>query len=115
MRLGYNRFQQWLAPASQDKNYVGEIGINGVVTDKYVRGPPNITISNLMAIGTHPYSPSRPTTNTFEVLLLTAVASILHWAARPARTGIPGHAGRAGPGAGSCLAACIRRVQADQP
>ncbi|MFB3902689.1 MAG: carboxypeptidase regulatory-like domain-containing protein [Acidobacteriota bacterium] len=65
VRAGYNRFQQFLRCEARRRDWIGEIGINGALRDGATWGPPNVS-SNMSGVGCFQFSPSTPTSNTFE-------------------------------------------------
>lgn len=67
-RFGANSYYQGGEPQAHNINYVGEIGINGVLDDPSVWGVPTINVTGMSSVGDFPYFPSRPVTNDFEYL-----------------------------------------------
>lgn len=65
-RFGFNRYRQYLSQQGIGTNYVGQIPLNGALQDPATWGQPNIYITGMSAAGTFQYSPSIPTTNTFQ-------------------------------------------------
>jgi len=77
-RFGANMYYQGGQPQAHNINYVGEIGINGVLDDPAVWGAPTINVSGMSSAGSFPYFPSRPTTNDFEYLDTLSIVKGAH-------------------------------------
>jgi hypothetical protein len=67
MRFGFNRYVQFLSQQGIGTNFVGEIPLNGALQDPATWGQPNVYITGMSAAGTFQFSPSIPTTNTFQI------------------------------------------------
>ncbi|MCI0625787.1 MAG: carboxypeptidase-like regulatory domain-containing protein [Acidobacteria bacterium] len=77
-RIGYNRFRQVLQTELRDRDLISEIGIEGALREPLTWGPPNINITGMTGVGAFQFSPSFPTTNTFQYMDTLAITKGPH-------------------------------------
>jgi hypothetical protein len=77
-RVGYNYFYQELTLEANDRNIVGEIGIEGALQDPAVWGAPNINVTGMTSMGAFQFAPSVPKTHGFAYMDTLAITKNSH-------------------------------------